>query len=298
MSSISFDPLAPVYDAIRGYPPTVASAITAAIDQAVGGNTQTRFLEVGVGTGRFAFPLAEAEHQCTGIDISEKMMSQLKEKLCGAGWQEEGQRWGKEPDEDATQNPPVQRFTHMEKQGSMRLVRTDMTALPFHDDSFDVVIASHVFHVVRDWHQALKEIMRVSRPGGVFIRCWNANWQEAWKPGSGDIRREWSRIVEELGGSTAFVGTAEQSVTTWLQGQGFETEQREILTWQRQVTPRALFESVVQYQGAGTWPLSDDLFEASLTRLSQWVEEHYREHVDEAFLQEEHLVLGRTLLGE
>jgi ubiquinone/menaquinone biosynthesis C-methylase UbiE len=55
MTSLSFDPVAQVYDATRGYPEQVARRI----DQAAKGNVQTRFLEVGIGTGRIALPLAE-----------------------------------------------------------------------------------------------------------------------------------------------------------------------------------------------------------------------------------------------
>jgi ubiquinone/menaquinone biosynthesis C-methylase UbiE len=56
--SISFDPMAQGYDALRGYPQPVAQQIAQAIDQTAEGQGQ-RFLEVGVGTGRIAVPMAE-----------------------------------------------------------------------------------------------------------------------------------------------------------------------------------------------------------------------------------------------
>jgi len=52
----------------------------------VGGAADTRFLEIGVGTGRIALPLALLGFSVTGIDISEGMMERLREKidrLCG-----------------------------------------------------------------------------------------------------------------------------------------------------------------------------------------------------------------------
>ena len=49
MSSVSFDPVAHMYDATRGYPDHVARQVAEEMECAVDGNAQTRFLEVGVG---------------------------------------------------------------------------------------------------------------------------------------------------------------------------------------------------------------------------------------------------------
>jgi ubiquinone/menaquinone biosynthesis C-methylase UbiE len=294
MTSISFDPMAHAYDAIRGYPHEVSRHIAEAIDQAAQANAQTRFLEVGVGTGRVAFPLTERGRQYTGIDISEKMLSRLEEKLRAAHWREVVQEWGSMPEEDAARQLDVQRFVHEGKPGAVRLVKSDMTAIPFHDASFDAVIAVHVFHLVSEWQQALQEIMRVLRPGGLFIRYWNDRWEEHWKPGQGDIRRVWSAIVEELGGSTRMPGVTDQEVTDWLQASSYETEQRELLTWQQEITPRTHFESVIHYQATSPWSVPDDLFAVSLQRLQQWMNEHYETTVNEKFIETERLILSRT----
>lgn len=297
MTSISFDPMSQVYDAIRGYPQEVSRKIAQEIDLAAHGNAQTRFLEVGVGTGRIGFPMGELERDYTAIDISENMLNQFEQKLCATGWRETPQPWGSLPDEETNPKPNVRRFSRENKQGMMRLVQADMTALPFRDASFDAVIAVHVFNFVSAWQQALQEILRVLRPGGTLIRCWNANWHERWVPGTGDIRNEWSKIVQELGGSVRFPGTTEQPVTAWLQAHGLETEQREMLRWERPVTPRLIFESLSQYQWTGTWSVPDDLFAASMQRLRQWIDEHYGGKIDERFTEEEHLMIGRTSLS-
>lgn len=89
MTSISFDPIAHVYDALRGYPESVSQQIAEAMDKAMPGTKQTRLFEIGVGTGRFALPLVSLGRQYTGIDISEKMLKQLEEKLCVANWQDD-----------------------------------------------------------------------------------------------------------------------------------------------------------------------------------------------------------------
>lgn len=48
-------------------------------------------------------------------------------------------------------------------------VRGDGTALPFADDSFDVVYSSNVAEHVPDWRAMGSEMLRVARPGGLVV---------------------------------------------------------------------------------------------------------------------------------
>src|SRR5712691_12007674 len=120
MPSLSFDRVAHAYDATRGYPPGVDQQIAMAIVDTVNAKPETTFMEVGVGTGRIAFPLASLGHIYTGVDISEKMVEQLEAKLVGHGRQEDEQAWGAMPDENSAEACVVRRFTSSEKQASMR----------------------------------------------------------------------------------------------------------------------------------------------------------------------------------
>lgn len=47
--------------------------------------------------------------------------------------------------------------------------KIDLTKLPFEDGSYDVVYASHVLEHIQDDRQALREVRRVLRPGGLAI---------------------------------------------------------------------------------------------------------------------------------
>ena len=165
MPSLSFDPFADIYDATRGYPEDIALRIAQALIQIAQGTTATRFLEVGIGTGRIALPLATLGHNYTGVDISEKMIEQLEIKLRRNGWLEEPLPWGSLPDKDQTHEHMLHRFTLNAPQATMRLALSDMTNLPFLAGSFDVVIAVHVFHLVEGWQKAVQEVLRVLRPG-------------------------------------------------------------------------------------------------------------------------------------
>ena len=297
MSSVSFDPVAHQYDATRGFPEGVAQKVAHAIDQAAHGNPQTRIFEVGVGTGRIAIPLSEYGRQYTGIDISEKMLALLEEKLRATGWREEFQEWGSVQGEDAARNLEVQRFIHNEKQGLMSLLIADMTDIPFYDGVFDAVIAVHVFHLISEWQKALQEILRVLRPGGVLVRCWQDRWEEHWKAGPGDIRKEWSKIVEELGGSTARPGVGEQVVTAWLQERGFETEQVDAVTWEQKLTPRIVLQGIEQRIWTSTLLVPEDLFAESIKRLRKWMDEHYRETIDDEYVHQQPIIISRTRIS-
>lgn len=60
----------------------------------------------------------------------------------------------------------------------------DARDLPFDDASFDVVAALWMLYHVPDLHQALAEVRRVLRPGGVFVAVTNGDEHVA------DLRRE------------------------------------------------------------------------------------------------------------
>ena len=100
-----------------------------------------RVLDVGVGTG--ALPIAfrrvhGRRFQLHGVDISEAMLQQARRRLDAQ-------------DIDVT------------------LRRADLSALPYPDDAFDVVLAGHVIEHAPDPRLALAEIYRVLKPGGVLI---------------------------------------------------------------------------------------------------------------------------------
>ena len=45
----------------------------------------------------------------------------------------------------------------------------DMCKLPFRDESFDFLIASHVLHHIADEEMAMRELRRILRPGGIAV---------------------------------------------------------------------------------------------------------------------------------
>lgn len=133
--SIAFDQAAEYYDDTRSLPPaTHAALIEQLVDELA---SRGDCLEIGVGTGRIARSLHDSGIPMTGADLSEPMLRRL---VANAG----GQR-------------------------PFPLVRADATSLPFRDASFDAGVACHVFHLIPQWRNAVAELVRVVRRGGVLL---------------------------------------------------------------------------------------------------------------------------------
>jgi ubiquinone/menaquinone biosynthesis C-methylase UbiE len=291
MPSLSFDRVAQTYDATRGYPPGVDQQIAQAIVDTVYAKPGTTFMEVGVGTGRIAFPLASLGHIYTGVDISEKMVKLLAAKLLANSWKEYEQEWGSLPDENGARTHSVRRFREAVKHASMRLVLSDMTALPFHDASFDVVLAVHVFHLVDGWQQAVCEVLRVLRPGGAFLHCWDEFARvEKWPVGE-----TWGKIVHELGGVVKRPGASARSeVTVWLKEQGLQPQELPVVKWEVTQTPREAVEQVTRRMWSSTWVVSDDIFAASIVRLESWAKDYFGADMDTQFKGVRQFVICKT----
>lgn len=106
-----------------------------------------RCLEIGVGTGRFALPLARAGIRMSGVDISRDMLGRLLENS---------------------------------KDARVDACLADATMLPFTDRSFDAAIAVHVLHLIPRWQDAVDQVMRVVKPGGKFLAERGGRAQGDW----------------------------------------------------------------------------------------------------------------------
>ena len=100
-------------------------------------------LEVPVGTGVLTVPVYRnlPEAQITCLDYSEEMMQNAERRA-----------------EALTVK-------------NVSFVQGDVGALPFEDESFDVVLSLNGFHAFPDKDAAFKETCRVLRKGGIFCGC-------------------------------------------------------------------------------------------------------------------------------
>jgi SAM-dependent methyltransferase len=78
----------------------------------------------------------------------------------------------------------------------VELLRSDVRTMPFEDDSFDVVIDfGTCYHVGRPW-EALEEISRVLRVGGIFAYETPANQLLSHPIRSGQRRLPWPAVPD------------------------------------------------------------------------------------------------------
>jgi SAM-dependent methyltransferase len=133
--SVSFDRAAGFYDATRGLPHDVSAELAGILAAELAGRGPC--LEIGVGTGRIALPLAERGVALVGVDIAPAMLARLVQNAGG--------------------------------HSPLGLAVADATRLPIASGSVGAVIASHVFHLVTAWREAADEAARVLRAGGVLL---------------------------------------------------------------------------------------------------------------------------------
>jgi SAM-dependent methyltransferase len=102
-----------------------------------------RVLDVGCGSGRHAFEAYRRGAHVVALDQDVVELEQVAAML--AAMHAEGEA------------PPGARA---------EVMKGDALALPYDDDSFDVVVAAEVLEHIRDDESAMAEIARVVRPGG------------------------------------------------------------------------------------------------------------------------------------
>lgn len=268
--SISFDRAAEYYDATRGYTPEVASAVGAAIAEAADAAAATRFLEIGVGTGRIALPVIALGHDYTGVDISPRMMDRLREKL----------------GELERQSGRTPRAT---------LLEADMQGLPFADGSFDAVIAAHVFHLVADPRRAVHEALRVLAPDGALLVCGDAvSGQEPVSVGE-----RWRTIVRDAYGPVPNAREATDRLLLELLVAHPELRLEELrpVRWEYTTTMAEDLENIRRRLWSNTWLLPDALFDACLAQLTAWCETNYGTQMDRPLPRAAEFVIARIRRG-
>ena len=106
-------------------------------------NFKGKLLEVPVGTGVLTMPvyrdLPEADITC--LDYSENMMAAAQARAKALDLK------------------------------NVHFMQGDVGALPFEDESFDVVLSLNGFHAFPDKEAAYRETFRVLKPGGTFCGC-------------------------------------------------------------------------------------------------------------------------------
>ena len=129
--------------AVWGIGPELNAAYLNCVFDSIPEDFSGSLLEVPVGTGVLTMPLYKTlpNAQVTCLDYSEDMMAKAQDRARATGV------------------------------GNATFVQGDVGALPFEDESFDIVLSMNGFHAFPNKDAAYAETFRVLRPGGTFCGC-------------------------------------------------------------------------------------------------------------------------------
>jgi ubiquinone/menaquinone biosynthesis C-methylase UbiE len=151
--SVPFDRAVEYYDRTRGMSETATREMVGILRAELAGRGSC--LEVGVGTGLVALPLAEAGVPMVAVDLSAPMLGKLVEKSGG--------------------------------RAPFPIAVADGTRLPFANDRFGGAVVRHVLHLVPEWRHVVSELIRVVSPGGVVLES-RGNIPVAWREATDRFR--------------------------------------------------------------------------------------------------------------
>jgi ubiquinone/menaquinone biosynthesis C-methylase UbiE len=258
MPGVVFDRAAGFYDATRSLPPGVAERVREQIALCTSAGYDTRFLEIGVGTGRIALPFVQISADYTGADLSLPMMEVLRKKIAAVS----------------------------KGVGRLKLALADAMALPFADASFDVIIMIHLLHLVSDWRQTLHECRRVLRDGGWLVLSSNERTKQkqrnltATLDGLLLVRQKWNEIMNELGQDRSRQPggqwLANEEVCDALAQMGAAVRHVTLAEYQhRPITAREMASLHIDRIFSSDWHHSDHVHAVAASRLERWLEQEH-----------------------
>ncbi len=159
---------APVYDHTFGKVATEGRRHTANV---VNRNRTGKLLEVGVGTG-LSLPDYKRDLEIVGIDLSTEMLDKARQRVAELG------------------------LTNV-----TGLHEMDAGELEFPDATFDTVVAMYVMTVVPDPEKVMRELSRVTKPGGEVILVNHFSQEEGVR---GWVERRMAPFAELIGWRPVF----------------------------------------------------------------------------------------------
>jgi SAM-dependent methyltransferase len=235
--SVAFDRAAEFYDETRGVSAEVEAQIVAILNRELA--PRGPCLEIGVGTGRVGLPLYRSGVDMTGLDLSRPMMEKLVEKAAGKPFP---------------------------------LIQGTATRLSFRDNAFGAGLIVHVLHLIPQWRDAVAELVRVVRPGGVVVTSIGDDKDES--PSIWDEMQ--TRFREEAGLPARFPGFRRtDDIDAAMKNLGAVRRDLQSVPERKLHTPR----EVADLMGAGvfsfTWTLDADALKAATDRLKTWAVDRY-----------------------
>jgi SAM-dependent methyltransferase len=236
--SLKFDRAVGYYDRTRALPPEASRAVTGLLAAELRGRRPT--IEIGAGTGRIALPLHDEGIELVGVDLSVAMLEQLVSNAGGSA--------------------------------PFPLACADATAIPIGTGSAGSAIACHVLHLIPDWRAALKEIVRVVRPGGIFLSDLGG-WGRVYGEPHRSIMRRWAEVA---GIELKHRGVEEVAHVSDAMGElGWSARELPVIYSTRTYTLGELLEALADGLWSCTWHAPEEARRAAAREVKPWVEKNF-----------------------
>lgn len=225
----SFDRVADVYDETRGLPAQVAADVADGLATIMRRIAESpRLVEVGIGTGRMAVPLAERGVRVTGLDVSSAMLAKLRAK-----------------------------------RRDIDVMLAEASRPPLRDASFDAALFAHILHLVPDAAATIRATLPLVRAGGVVIEARDDYRQTIREEAEQLIQRVVSEVtglaLDARGG--AYQRSAEL-VEEILLDHGARIEQRTLAAWESTTTGSRMLERLRRKDFSSSWRIPNDALPA------------------------------------
>jgi SAM-dependent methyltransferase len=234
-ASVNFDQAADFYDETRDVGEDATGRTLDLLADELAG--RGRVLEIGVGTGILAGPLATRGLDVVGIDLSAAMLAKLVAKTGG--------------------RPPV--------------LRADATRLPFADAAFGAAYGRHVLHLISGWRTVVAELCRVVGHGVVLIDAGGDGtaWLDLWEAMRAVVGPEADHVgldlerdgVEQLDAAFAVAGGVPRPLPE--------------ITYLDTDTVADYIDEIERRSPSWTWRVPDDQLRAAIEAGRRWTLDRY-----------------------
>ena len=234
----SFDRVAHVYDATRGIPPEIEQAIATAIDAELRTASDTpRLLEVGIGTGRMAVPLAAAGVRVTGIDISTKMLALLRAK-----------------------------------RSDIDVMLAEAAQPPLRTASFDGALFVHILHLVPDARATVAATMPLVRHGGVVLHGQDGRGGGLRAQADAIVEATITEITGLASDLWHQRDEGRRICEEAVLAAGGSVEEREVVNWTSNTSGRRMLDRLARKDYSSSWRIPDAQLPAVLDRATAEVD--------------------------
>ena len=241
-----YDQIADIYDNTRTLPPEVDRQVTECILQLASATPDTKFLELGIGTGLNALPIINRGYAYTGVDISPQMLAQLRRKL-----------------------PNIL--------PNLQLIQAEASSLSMlNNNAFDVVMMRHMLHLVPEWRSCLAEIRRVLQPQGIYLYC-----ESLWTAHQIKFEQQWQAILDQYKSPRSNLKPVKnsradkQGVIQVLKAQGAIIETVVAAKWRVEQTVGELLDIYQTKDHGSCWSIPHDTFPAAMQEFRKWCKAYY-----------------------